>query len=417
MPNPSLDRSPRVRLINPDADLDMVVTNDLRSFGGDVDVAFARETWASPLEFDRFWVSTDQRASGGELLVGHAGIFSFDLTMPGGRQIPLAGVTWVAVQATHRRQGRMRDLMDVMVDDARDRGETMLGLSASEGSIYRNVGFGTASYQQSYLLDVSRASFANLTADTGSCRFVDDPDERLATTADVLTRALPGRVGDVTRPGRMLLHDLSDHPSERGGDSPEWMLVHEDASGAVDGFVRYRIASDWGDGLPRFVLKITHLVALSPATELLLWSTLCDVDLVGSIKWWRGSVDPLVGDALENRRALRTTETKDGMWLRILDVAGVLESRTYSNADRIRFDLGPEGTWQLDGGPDGATCVRSTGATDATLQLTDLASLVLGGGSAKRLLRVGLLSGTPEIAARIDAMFDSFPRPFLSSGF
>jgi len=417
MSNPTLDSASRIRLINPETDLDSVVTNDIRSFGGSVDVELARDTWASPLELDRFWVSTDVRPSGRELLVGHAGVFSLDLTMPGGRQVPMAGVTWVAVQATHRRQGRMRELMDVMVDDARDHGETMVGLLASEGSIYRNVGFATASYQQSYLLDVSKAAFLESRADTGSCRFVDDGAERLEIVADALTRALPGRVGDVSRPDRILTRDLSDHPSEREGDSPEWMLVHEDAEGRVDGVVRYRIASDWGDGLPRFLLKVTSFIALSADAERALWSTLCEVDLIGSIKWWRGPVDPLLGDLLANRRALTTTETADGMWLRILDVAAVLESRTYSVADAITFDLGDDGTWQLDGDTVGATCVRSTRTPDATLSMTDLASLVLGGGSAKRLQRSELLGATPEVAARIDAMFDSFPRPFLSSGF
>ena len=42
--------------------------------------------------------------------VALAGAYPFDLTIPGG-QLPCAGVTWVGVQPTHRRQGILRDLM------------------------------------------------------------------------------------------------------------------------------------------------------------------------------------------------------------------------------------------------------------------------------------------------------------------
>ena len=40
----------------------------------------------------------------GDAIVGGAGVFPFELTVPGG-QLPCAGVTVVGVLPTHRRQG------------------------------------------------------------------------------------------------------------------------------------------------------------------------------------------------------------------------------------------------------------------------------------------------------------------------
>ena len=56
------------------------------------------------------------------------------------------GVTWVAVSATARRRGALRAMMDRLLHDARERGVPVLGLGASESSIYRRFGYGVASH-------------------------------------------------------------------------------------------------------------------------------------------------------------------------------------------------------------------------------------------------------------------------------
>jgi hypothetical protein len=50
-------------------------------------------------ELDRSTAAFD-----GDTIVGTAGIYSFDLSIPGGTA-PAAGVTWVSVRASHRRKG------------------------------------------------------------------------------------------------------------------------------------------------------------------------------------------------------------------------------------------------------------------------------------------------------------------------
>ena len=68
-------------------------------------------------------------------IVGSSAMLSLELTVPGLRHVPIGGVTSTAVVATHRRRGLLRAMMTAMFQDCRDRGESLAGLSASEGSI------------------------------------------------------------------------------------------------------------------------------------------------------------------------------------------------------------------------------------------------------------------------------------------
>ncbi len=77
-------------------------------------------------------------------LVGGSAMISLEVTVPGSRPVRLGGVTSTAVAATHRRRGLLRLMMQAMFDEARERGEPLAGLSASEGTIYGRFGYGPA---------------------------------------------------------------------------------------------------------------------------------------------------------------------------------------------------------------------------------------------------------------------------------
>src|SRR6187551_1688555 len=79
------------------------------------------------LEFDRTLAAFD-----GDELVATAGIYSYEMTVPG-RTVPTAGVTWVSVLPTHRRRGLLTQLMRRQLDDVHEAGrEPLAALWASE---------------------------------------------------------------------------------------------------------------------------------------------------------------------------------------------------------------------------------------------------------------------------------------------
>src|ERR1043166_7761534 len=78
-------------------------------------------------------------------IVGGAGAYLFETTVPGGAQVPTAGVMAVGVLPTHRRRGALTKLMQRQLTDAHERGEPLATLYASEGNIYSRFGSGLAS--------------------------------------------------------------------------------------------------------------------------------------------------------------------------------------------------------------------------------------------------------------------------------
>src|SRR5262245_62521512 len=80
----------------------------------------------------------------GASVVGGAGAFPFELTVPGGR-VRAAGVTVVGVLPTHRRRGVLRAMMRAQLDACREHGESVAYLWASEDTIYSRFGYGMAS--------------------------------------------------------------------------------------------------------------------------------------------------------------------------------------------------------------------------------------------------------------------------------
>src|SRR5690606_9491583 len=113
-------------------------------------------------------IQPDDRRLGaldGDRVVGTAASFAFDMTVPGGATVPVAGVTAVGVLATHRRRGVLRQLMAAQLDDVVRRGEAIAILTASESGIYRRFGYGIGSFIRSTELDSDRIGFADRRGD------------------------------------------------------------------------------------------------------------------------------------------------------------------------------------------------------------------------------------------------------------
>ena len=123
--------------------------------------------WESRFEAERAIAAYD-----GERVVGTAGIFSFDFTVPGGI-LPTAGVTIVGVHPTHRRRGVLRRMMRQQLDAIHDRGEPLAILWASEGNIYQRFGYGLGSLRTGIDVARDRSAFRLPHTPAGTIRFVE----------------------------------------------------------------------------------------------------------------------------------------------------------------------------------------------------------------------------------------------------
>jgi predicted acetyltransferase len=391
---------------------------DVRAFSGDPkdffeagELAFSevpREedlaNWTMAFEADRAIAAYD-----GERIVGTAGIFSFDLTIPGG-VIPAAGVTIVGVHPTHRRQGILRRMMRLQLDSIHERGEPIAILWASEGNIYQRFGYGLGSLRMGMNLTRDRSAFRRPHTPAGSIRFVE-LDEAKRVLPPVYDAVRLVRPGFYTRsPAFWDAEFFSDPEHWRRGATAAFHVVHE-VAGTADGYARYRVRDKWDSGGPESSVIVVELMATNPSAHLDLWRFQMDIDLMARIEAWNLPVDdPILLSVAEPRR-LRP-DLGDALWTRIVDIGPALAARRYASDGRVAFEVADEfcewndGVWEL-AVESGIPVVQPTsGAADLACDITDLGAAYLGAFGFRQLADAGRVRELePGAVARADALF------------
>ncbi|WP_432879357.1 GNAT family N-acetyltransferase [Kribbella sp. CA-245084] len=352
-------------------------------------------------------------------IAGGSAIVSVQVTVPGGRQLALGGVTSTAVLPTYRRRGLLRKIMSAMLADCRERGEFLAGLSASEGTIYGRYGFSPATFQHRWEVRRTDVAFRSEFSDSGALELVDGVVAgEVWPVLHEQVRAL--RVGEISPlPGKWDGLPAGALPADGSGRAHH--LVHRDAAGAVDGAAIFRLP--WSpDPAQVGVLQVEAFEALTSDAYRALWGLLLDFDLTKRVVAARRPVDEPLRWMLTNPRALKLTRTRDNLWLRILDVQGALEARTYAAADSLVLDVSDDlfgsGRWRLDAAPDGATCTATDETADLSLGIAELGSLYLGGVRASELSHAGRIDEhTPGAVSRLDAVLRTERAPHNAVGF
>lgn len=356
----------------------------------------------------------------GDRIVATTGAFSLVVTVPGGT-LPMAGITEVGVAPTHRRRGLLTMMMRRQLDDVRDLGEPLAGLWASEGAIYQRYGYGFATYACELEIERQWTGFARPYEWRGSVRLVEK-DEAMRIMPPIMERVVEATPGMWKRSPGFWEHQFADLERWREGASALFFAIYESPEGP-DGYAAYRVKHDWPGGVPKGTLKVRELMAVTTEAAAALWRACFDHDLIGKIESWPRPLDEPLLHMLANPRALGLRIT-DGLWLRLVDVPRALASRSYSTEGRVVFEVRDtfcswnEGRYELDGGPDGASCGTSTDEPDLVVDAADLGAAFLGGTRFGHLARAGrVVEMTPGALGRADAMFGWDPLPFCSSVF
>ena len=372
------------------------------------------------LEADRALVAVDRGR-----VVGGAGALTLELTVPGPTPVATAGVTYVGVLPTHRRQGIMTALMARLMDDARRRGEPLAALLASESTIYRRFGYGVAVRHGAVEIERCHARMRRPVEISGRLRMIDRQEmaEALPPIFDRYRRRQPG---EVTRSASYWDRRLEDPEAVREGASARFAVLWEGSGdGDPAGYATYRVKSNWDDGLPAHTLAVEELVAADPEVRAGLWQYCFGVDLVKTVAAWNVPVDEPLAWMLEDPRRLRVTGLMDFLWVRLLDVEAALSARTYGSDAHLVVDVADPsrptsaGRYRLTGGGGGpAECRRTDASADLALDVADLASAYLGAVRFTTLARAGLVSElVPGALARADSLFACAPAPTCSSTF
>ena len=342
-------------------------------------------------------------------IVGTTTCHYFDINVPGGR-FALAGVSDVTTRATHRRRGVMSRLIERSLNDAKEEGQPLAALWASESNIYGRFGFGMAMLQEDWTIERKDTAFAFENDGRGEIRFVE-PGESARAFAGAYDRVCQTRPGMIDRNDLLWEVALLDTEEFRQGASEFYHAVYE-SDGSVEGYVLYRL-----DGKAR-MLSVTELVAATGEAYSALWRFCFGIDLMDRFQATNQPMDAALPWMLAAPRQLRRA-TGEEFWLRIVDAEAALTERRYTTEDRLSIELRDplcpwnEGVIELEGGPEGAVCKRSGKGADLVMSIADLSAAYLGAARFSTLAHAGRVDERTEGALRrAGAMFATELRPW-----
>ncbi len=398
---------------------------NLPTFLAPLAIAFGEEYTAPEIENERQVTELDRLfgAFDGDAPVGMAGAFTFRMTTPGG-EVGAAGITQVGVMPTHRRRGILRLMMTRLFEQARERGEPVAILWASEAAIYQRFGYGPATLQTEIEAPTDKIVFARPVESKGRVRIVDR-DEAADRFPPIFEARRTTIAGSLTRTDAKWRYQLvHDADWMRRGNGPKVRALLE-VDGEARAYVIYRINADWDSRGPKSIVTVFELIGVDAASEQALWQWVFSIDLVGIVRTWRGPTPhPLQLMITEPRRLAATVS--DAMWLRIIELPAALEGRSYRGPGSPVFEVTDDfcpwnaGTWRLTvkeaDSPAKVTGARA--APDLSMDIRDLAAVYLGAFSFAQLAAAGRVREChPGGLAAADALFTTALAPWNSTMF
>jgi predicted acetyltransferase len=384
------------------AELPAFVRAGEAAFHEDVRPEDERE-WGRLLEPERTLAAFD----GGDI-VGTAGVFGRELTVPGG-VVRAAAVTAVGVLPTHRRRGLLTALMRRQLDDVRAAGEPVAALWASEPAIYGRFGYGLASHIAEVRLRSAGVRLHPAAPMPGGRMALVEPAEAIARIAPLYDTVRRARPGHLDRGEDWWRHRVYDPEHRRDGLSSLRAAIHEAPGGAVDGYALYAVKQqEWVDG-PSAEVVVRELVTDGPRATAALWAFLLGLDLTRAIRWQGAAPDEPLHHLLAGPQRPRI-ELHQNLWVRLVDVGAALEARAYAAPLDVVLEVADAvcpwnaGRWRLEAGASAARCARTDAPADLALDVADLGAAYLGGPSLAALAAIGrgreVRPGALDAAAR-----------------
>lgn len=358
------------------------------------------DRWAKTIGADRMLAAREDGR-----VIGGAGAFPFELTVPGGT-VRAAGVTVVGVLPTHRRRGILTSMMRTQIEDIHGRGEPVAYLWASEETIYGRFGYGMASFSGSIEVPREKNSFVRPIDDRGELQMVDEEGALPPFMAiyDEVRHEHPGmfaRTEDWWR-----IRRLSDPENRRmGGGVLNRALLTVD--GKPEAYALYRMHQDMELGMSKGFVNVLEAIGTNLDATARIWRMLLDIDWIARLRADLLPVDHPLLLLLSRPRSARL-RLADGLWVRLIDVPTAIAARRIGLGEGVVIDITDticpwnHGRFRIEAG--GAE--RTTASADLAMDVSALGSVYLGGFGFTQLARAGRITELRTGgAARADVLF------------
>lgn len=368
-------------------------------------------------DYDRVWAATE-----GQTIVGTARSWATQLTVPGGAPVPGTAIAAVSVLATHRRRGVMRSLMTADLVAARERGEVVGVLWASQAPIYGRFGFGPATRAATWTVEVGTGVVPG-EARAGALTVTPVSTDARDLIKGVFERWRVRQPGEIRR--REFTWDVELGLRVRlRGDDP-WsgtLVVHRDPAGDPDGYVRYHLEERWERRQGKGVLHVDELHTLTDEAYRDLWRLVCGMEWAGTVRAEQRSPQERLPWLVSDGRTAQPESVADGLWLAFLDLPRALESRSYHADGRLVIGvMSADGTQErvaLDASTDGAICRPTEASPDVVVPAQALAAAFLGDvGLRVATIGHGADEHRPDALALLDRLLRTLDPPWCSTFF
>jgi predicted acetyltransferase len=338
-------------------------------------------------------------------IVGGAGGFPFELSVPGG-SVPCAGTSVVGVSPTHRRRGVLRAMMRAHLDQTHELGRPLAALWASEETIYGRYGYGVAGYGGEIEVPRERVAFAAPLERRGAVRIVEK-EEASSTFPALYEQFRLQRPGAFSRTQEWWgLRTLEDQPDRRHGGGPKRFALLE-LDGEPAAYAIYRHHMGWEAGTTTGKVQVIEAIGRDPQSTAELWRYLLDIDWVAKIASALVPPDHPLFFLLAEPRRMRY-RMGDAVWVRLVDVGAALSARAYPEDGELVFEVRDafcswnDGRWRLVDGK----AQRTDAAPNLRCDVAVLGSIYLGGVKLAALAQAKLVEElTPGAILRADGIF------------
>ena len=343
-------------------------------------------------------------------IVGGAGAFPFELSVPGGT-LPCGGVTVVGVSPTHRRRGMLRTMMDAQLRDIHERGEPIAALWASEETIYGRFGYGIAAWAGEIKLGREWTAYAQPFERRGQVKLVE-PEEAAKTFPPVWNALMAERPGVFQRTEEWWKLRRLRMPDEEKANPRRFAALELD--GSVQGYAVYRQFPSWEDGSTSARLEVSEVIGATPEATAEIWRFVLDIDWYATLEASLLPLDHELFLLLATPRRMKF-RVSDSLWVRLVDVGAALSGREYAGDGSIVLEVHDavcpwnEGRWKLEGGQ----ASRTEEKAELALGVDALGSAYLGAVSFTELRNAGRVEELAEGAIRrADELFSWRPLPW-----
>ena len=344
-------------------------------------------------------------------IVGGAGAYALQLTVPGGAVVPTAGVMAVGVLPTHRRRGILTQLMRRQLEEAHERGEPLAALYASEGAIYGGYGYGVASFAGEISVEREHAAFDGSAEPVGSTRLVTH-EEALEAFPQVYDRVRAETPGMFERSRDWWeIRRLTPRPWMAGAEIARVVLEVE---GRPEAYAAYTVSFAMEHGATSSTLQVVEAIGTSPAATSSIWRYLLEMDWYARLTCDFLPLDHPLLFLLREPRRLRFM-IGEALWVRLLDVGTALSVRSLREGEPVAVELSDElcpwneGRWLISA----VGAERTKDEPDLRLDVRELGSVYLGGFTFAELAWAGRVEELRDGGvARADELFRTERQPW-----